>query len=209
MLAWAPIGGASWHRDLAAWQVSGLAHSLPRPSLPPSLPPTQVTTFKMARKAPFSELRRLVSERLGVPPEKQRYWKWSARQNETYRPAQPLVLESEDQPISVSACGGSSRSAGLLGRCSVLDARSASWCLDSRRFPPRVRHARSPPASADDPRDAAAAGAPPGARRHGYPEPVPGDAGHARGPAAAAAAQGEALGAGLGWASSPLHSCSF
>ncbi|KAL4423841.1 hypothetical protein ABPG75_001142 [Micractinium tetrahymenae] len=60
----------------------------------------QVRTFKMARKAPFSELRRLVAEEMGVPPEKQRFWRWAQRQNSTYRPAQVLKLESEDQPIS-------------------------------------------------------------------------------------------------------------
>ena len=62
----------------------------------------QVKTFKMARKAPFSELQRLVAEEMGVPLPAQRYWKWAARQNSTYRPAQVLKLESEDQPISVS-----------------------------------------------------------------------------------------------------------
>jgi len=56
----------------------------------------------MARKAPFSELRRLVAEEMGVPPEKQRFWRWAQRQNGTYRPAHVLKLESEDQPISVS-----------------------------------------------------------------------------------------------------------
>lgn len=40
---------------------------------------------------------------LQVPPEKQRFWKWAARQNNTYRPAQVLRLEpGEDPPISVS-----------------------------------------------------------------------------------------------------------
>lgn len=55
----------------------------------------------MSRKAPFSELRQLVAKEMGVPAELQRFWKWAKRQNGTYRPALPLVVESEDQPISV------------------------------------------------------------------------------------------------------------
>lgn len=69
----------------------------------------QVKTFKMARKAPFSELRRLVAEEMGVPLERQRFWKWAQRQNSTYRPAQVLRLDSEDQPISVSGSGTGKR----------------------------------------------------------------------------------------------------
>lgn len=68
-------------------------------------PAPQVRTFKMARKAPFSELRRVVAEEMGVPADKQRFWRWSMRQNGTYRPSQVLRLESEDQPISVSSTG--------------------------------------------------------------------------------------------------------
>lgn len=60
----------------------------------------KVKTFKMSRKAPFSELRQLVAKEMGVPAELQRFWKWAKRQNGTYRPALPLVVESEDQPIS-------------------------------------------------------------------------------------------------------------
>lgn len=52
----------------------------------------QVKTFKMARKAPFSELRRLVADEMGVPLDRQRFWKWASRQNQTYRPAQVGVL---------------------------------------------------------------------------------------------------------------------
>ena len=59
----------------------------------------------MPKKAPFSELRRLVAEQMGVPLAAQRFWKWLPRQNQTYRPAQVNKLESEDQPISVSELG--------------------------------------------------------------------------------------------------------
>jgi ubiquitin carboxyl-terminal hydrolase 7 len=65
-----------------------------------------VRTFKLLKKAPFSEVRRLVAEQLGVPPEQQRFWRWSQRQNGTYRPARPLELEREDAPVSVSRPGG-------------------------------------------------------------------------------------------------------
>jgi hypothetical protein len=75
--------------------------------------------FKLPRKAPFSELRRRVTEQLGVPPDQQRFWKWAGRQNATYRPVAPLVLESEDQPISVGA------GAGVLLHCF-----DACWCFD-------------------------------------------------------------------------------
>ncbi|KAI7840976.1 hypothetical protein COHA_005205 [Chlorella ohadii] len=61
----------------------------------------KVKTFKMSRKAPFSELQKRVHDEMGVPPEKQRFWKWAGRQNSTYRPAQVLHLEpGEDPPIS-------------------------------------------------------------------------------------------------------------
>jgi hypothetical protein len=89
------------------------------------MPAVQVKTFKMARKAPFSELQRLVAEEMGVPLPAQRYWKWAARQNSTYRPAQVLKLESEDQPISVS--GVMALPAGLAGR------QLPAWLLCGRR----------------------------------------------------------------------------
>ncbi|PSC73213.1 ubiquitin carboxyl-terminal hydrolase 12 [Micractinium conductrix] len=60
----------------------------------------QVKTFKMSKKAPFSELQRLVAEEMGVPVEQQRFWKWSQRQNGTYRPASVLKPEGPDTPIS-------------------------------------------------------------------------------------------------------------
>lgn len=57
-------------------------------------------TLKLPKKAPFSEVQRLVAERLGVPPDSQRYWKWQRRQNDTYRPAGLLALEGPDQAIA-------------------------------------------------------------------------------------------------------------
>jgi hypothetical protein len=83
----------------------------------------QVTTFKLPRKAPFSEVRRRVAEELRVPPEQQRFWRWAARQNSTYRPAAPLVLESEDQAISVGVCLG--RQEGGAAGCGPVSCASA------------------------------------------------------------------------------------
>ena len=58
-------------------------------------------TFKLLKKAPFSELRRAVEAELGVPAAAQRFWRWHGRQNGTYRPSSPLLVENEEAPVQV------------------------------------------------------------------------------------------------------------
>ncbi len=84
----------------------------------------------MSRKAPFSELRQLVTKDMGVPAELQRFWKWAKRQNGTYRPALPLVVESEDQPILVRCAAGIVLALGAA-RCIALQCCNSAAGSDS------------------------------------------------------------------------------
>lgn len=62
---------------------------------------TKVRTFKLSKKTQFRELQELVQKEFGVAPEAQRLWRWSKRQNVTYRPSAPLALEPEALLMSV------------------------------------------------------------------------------------------------------------
>ena len=46
------------------------------------------------------ETKRRVAEELGVPLERQRYWLWAKRQNQTFRPNRVLLPEEEAQTVS-------------------------------------------------------------------------------------------------------------
>ena len=144
--------GPSGRGGLAAWCVRGRRWPgargragpplrLPptrRPSstlAPPALhsartnpPPLQVKTFKMPRKAPFGELRRRVAAELGVPLERQRFWRWAQRQNQTYRPA-GLLRDDDDTLLSVSCWGGCRGAAPKEPAACCACARGASPAL--------------------------------------------------------------------------------
>ena len=82
--------------------------SEPCPSTPPGPPPPgplhcQVRTFKLNKKTQFSELQRIVEAEWGLAPDRQRLWRWSRRQNGTYRPSQPLQLEPEQLLVTASS----------------------------------------------------------------------------------------------------------
>lgn len=51
-----------------------------------------------------------------MPVEQQRFWKWSQRQNGTYRPASVLKPEGPDTPISVRAAARHGRVLGVCER---------------------------------------------------------------------------------------------
>lgn len=59
-------------------------------------------TFKVPKKTLFEDIQKEVECRLGVPLDKQRYWRWAQRQNQTYRPSfPPLPPSASSQPLAV------------------------------------------------------------------------------------------------------------
>ena len=61
----------------------------------------EASTFRVRKHTKFGELKRLVEARLGVPVEKQRYWTWTKRQNNTMRLADlQLGAEHEEQSLT-------------------------------------------------------------------------------------------------------------
>ena len=86
-----------------------------------------VATFKIAKKAPFSALQARVAERLGVPAERQRFWRWAPRQNGTYRPSAPLDIASPDAPISSLRDGRRDARPGTLSAVNLLLEPAVPW----------------------------------------------------------------------------------
>ncbi|KAL4539456.1 hypothetical protein Ndes2437B_g02171 [Nannochloris sp. 'desiccata'] len=57
--------------------------------------------FKLSKmKDTFSEVEKLVEERLGVSVADQRYWRWARRTNETVRPIEPLLDDVSNKAIN-------------------------------------------------------------------------------------------------------------
>jgi len=46
----------------------------------------EMKKFRVSKKEPFSEVKSLVASEMGVPLDKQRFWSWASRENQTYRP---------------------------------------------------------------------------------------------------------------------------
>ena len=56
--------------------------------------------FRVEKQTPFADFKRQVAAELGVPVERQRYWLWAKRQNQTLRPNR--ALSQEDEMLTVS-----------------------------------------------------------------------------------------------------------
>ena len=54
--------------------------------------------FRLHKKSTFTKFRELVSEKLGIPAERQRYWTYSPRRNKTSRPATALPDHANTPP---------------------------------------------------------------------------------------------------------------
>lgn len=54
-------------------------------------------TLKLFKTQKFSEVQQRVAETLGVPADRQRFWKWSHRQNNTLRPSLPLMAGPDNK----------------------------------------------------------------------------------------------------------------
>jgi ubiquitin carboxyl-terminal hydrolase 7 len=58
-------------------------------------------SFRVEKQTPFADFKRQVAAELGVPVERQRYWLWAKRQNQTFRPNRVLLPnETEAQTVS-------------------------------------------------------------------------------------------------------------
>uniref|UniRef100_A0A7S3QRP1 ubiquitinyl hydrolase 1 n=1 Tax=Dunaliella tertiolecta TaxID=3047 RepID=A0A7S3QRP1_DUNTE len=55
--------------------------------------------LRLRKHTNFSEVKRLMAERTGVPPEKQRYWAWGPRPNNTLRAVRTLTPEEETSKL--------------------------------------------------------------------------------------------------------------
>jgi len=58
---------------------------------------SSLESIRILKDAPVSELKKIVQEKYGVVPEKQRFWRWERRQNKTNRPDHPFDLTREHQ----------------------------------------------------------------------------------------------------------------
>ena len=56
--------------------------------------------FRVNKQTPFVDFKRQVTAELGVPMERQRYWTWAKRQNQTIRPRRVLLPEEEARTVS-------------------------------------------------------------------------------------------------------------
>lgn len=77
--------------------------------------------LKLSKKATFAEVQRLVEERLGVPGSHQRYWKWLKRQNDTFRPNEPLSPEVVNMTFAAIYNSSGSRRAVRIGEMVKFD----------------------------------------------------------------------------------------
>jgi ubiquitin carboxyl-terminal hydrolase 7 len=60
----------------------------------------EACSLRVRKHTKFGELKAMVAQQLGVPVEKQRYWTWTKRQNNTIRLAD-IVLGSEHEDASL------------------------------------------------------------------------------------------------------------
>jgi len=58
-----------------------------------------ILNLRIPKKEPFTEVKRQVEAQLGVPESKQRYWMWSTRENQTYRPSKVYGPEDENTKL--------------------------------------------------------------------------------------------------------------
>lgn len=55
--------------------------------------------FRVSKQTPFADFKKQVAAELGVPPERQRYWAWAKRQNQTFRPNNVFTHDDEAMPV--------------------------------------------------------------------------------------------------------------
>lgn len=78
--------------------------------------------LKMKKKATFREVAEEMARRTGVPVEKQRYWRWLARVNQTNRPATHFDGDYLDQTLlSLQEKSGPLKRPGKIGEMAKLD----------------------------------------------------------------------------------------
>ena len=63
----------------------------------------QVKALRVKKQMLFADFRRMAAEELGVPLERQRWWKWAKRQNGTLRPTSPLA-DADDAVTILDVC---------------------------------------------------------------------------------------------------------
>ena len=68
----------------------------------------------MKKQMLFGDFRRMAAEELGVPMERQRWWKWAKRQNGTLRPTSPLA-DADDALTVLNVCRARPRAPRVHG----------------------------------------------------------------------------------------------
>ena len=63
----------------------------------------QVKALRVKKQMLFGDFRRMAAEELGVPLDRQRWWKWAKRQNGTLRPTSPLA-DADDALTVLDVC---------------------------------------------------------------------------------------------------------
>ncbi|KAI3915068.1 hypothetical protein MKW92_007257 [Papaver armeniacum] len=59
----------------------------------------KVCSFRIQKQMPFNHFKEEVAKQFGVPVQFQRFWLWTKRQNDTYRPYRPLTHQEETQSV--------------------------------------------------------------------------------------------------------------
>ncbi|KAK9819401.1 hypothetical protein WJX81_005916 [Elliptochloris bilobata] len=65
----------------------------------------QVKALRVKKQMLFRDFRQMAAEELGVPVERQRWWKWAKRQNGTLRPTSPLA-DADNALTVMDVCRG-------------------------------------------------------------------------------------------------------
>ncbi|KAI7751498.1 hypothetical protein M8C21_022572, partial [Ambrosia artemisiifolia] len=61
----------------------------------------KVYSFRVQHQIPSSLFKEEVAKEFGIPVHCQRFWLWTNRKNQTYRPSRPLTPQEEAQPVEV------------------------------------------------------------------------------------------------------------
>lgn len=77
----------------------------------------QAEHFRVKKQTSMLEFKQLVAQKLQVPVDRQRYWHWATRQNQSVRVSCPVGLESDNVKV-----------------CDIRVGSNASLCLTTSCF---------------------------------------------------------------------------
>lgn len=88
----------------------------------------QAEHFRVKKQTSMLEFKQLVAQKWQVPVDRQRYWHWATRQNQSVRVSCPVGLESDN----VKVCDirvGSNASLCLITSCFIITDSALKWRL--------------------------------------------------------------------------------